>query len=261
MNPFRSAGSRWEADGSVFWFQDNAAAAFWHCSKGEGAKLLLGAGTPSCYGESRNVSNYWEQTTESEDDGPEGFGVPRVQDVLNYRKVAVAVVATYLGLEDAFVESVLEDRMDEWLEEQALAREHLKDEQYQEYLYLLSRETIVRYAATAAETLVASPDSALAQGRVMGDTGVLGFTDDVNAVVRVHEIFEYLESPDGSEEADQILLFVKRQLCNYYNACAFELVKNHLLSVIISGAEEFYRKGSLSAARVRELVIAAENDG
>ncbi len=207
------------------------------------------------------MSDYWEQDIKSENDGPDGFGVPRVQDVLNYRKVAIAVVATYLGLEDAFVEAVLADQMDDWLETQALSREHLKDERYSDYLYLLSRETIVRYAATAAETLVASPDSALAQGRVMGDTGVLGFTDDVNAVVRVHEIFEYLESPDGSDEADQILLFVKRQLCNYYNACAFDLVKTQLLSVIISGAEEFYRKGSLTAERVRELLIAAENEG
>lgn len=218
------------------------------------------AGTLDNNGESAIVSDYWEQDTKMDEDGPDGFGVPRVQDVLNYRKVAVAVVATYLGLEDAFVEAVLEDRMDEWLEEEALSREHLKDTQYQEYLYLLSRETIVRYAATAAETLVASPDSALAQGRVMGDTGVLGFTDDVNAVVRVHEIFEYLESPDGSEEADQILLFVKRQLCNYYNACAFDLVKNQLLTVIISVAEELYVKGSLTAERVREILIAAENE-
>lgn len=188
-----------------------------------------------------------------------GFGVPKVQDVLNYRKVAIAVVATYVGLEDAYVEAVLADTMDEYIQGQAWEREQLREERYGEYLNLLSREIIVRYAATAAETLVASPDSVLAQGRVMGDTGVLGLTDDVNAVMRVHEIFEYLESPDGGDEADQILLYVKRQLCNYYNACAFDLVKNQLLSVIISGTEELYRYGNISAPRIRELVIAAEN--
>lgn len=190
----------------------------------------------------------------------EEFGEPRIADVLNYRKVAVAVVSTYLGLEDAFVEAVLEDRMDEWLTEQEDARDLLRQTRYEEYLNLLSREIIVRYAATAAETLAASPDSELAHGRVMGDIGVLGLTDDVNAVARVHEIFEYLESPDGSDEADQILLIVKRQLCNYYNACAFDLVKNTLLGVIITCAEEYYRSGGLTAARVREVLIAAESE-
>jgi hypothetical protein len=196
---------------------------------------------------------------EALDDDEAGFGEPRVSDVLNYRKVAIAVVGTYLGLEDAFVEAVLGDRMDEWMESQEAAREELKETRYPEYLNLLSREIVVRYAATAAETLAARPESVLTRGRVMGDTGVLGLTDDVNAVVRVHEIFEYLESPDGGDEADQILLLVKRQLCNYYNACAFDLVKETLLGVIIACAEEYYRGGALTAERVRQVLIAAES--
>jgi hypothetical protein len=206
-----------------------------------------------------------EESRETSGNGeglPEGaeitFGLPRVSDVLNYRKVAIAVVGTYLGLEDAFVEAVLADAMDEYLQAQADAREQLKDERYNEYVSLLSREIIVRYAATAAETLLASPDSPLATNRVMGDTGVLGMVDDVNAVVRVHEIFEYLESPDGGEEAERILLTVKRQLCNYFNACAYDLVKKQLLPVIITAAEELYRRGTLSADRARELIIAGE---
>jgi hypothetical protein len=190
--------------------------------------------------------------------GDEAFGGAQLRDLLKYRKVAIAVVSSYLGLEDAFVEAVLADQMEEYLEAQVDAREHLKAERYDEYLSLLSREIIVRYAATAAETLLASPDSELAQGRIMGDTGGLGLTDDMNAVVRVHEIFEFLESPDGGDEAEQILLYTKRQLCNYYNACAFDLVKGYLLPVIIGATEELYRKGCLTAARTRELIIAGE---
>jgi len=188
----------------------------------------------------------------------EAFGGPQLRDLLKYRKVAIAVVSSYLGLDDAFVEAVLADQMEEYLQVQTEARERLKMERYDEYLSLLSREIIVRYAATAAETLLASPDSELAQGRIMGDTGGLGLTDDMNAVVRVHEIFEYLESPDGGDEAEQILLYTKRQLCNYYNACAFDLVKGYLLPVIIGATEELYRKGCLTAARTRELIIAGE---
>lgn len=186
------------------------------------------------------------------------FGTPKVSDVLNYRKVAIAVVSTYLGLEDGFVDAVLADCMDDYLQAQEGMRERMKVERYDEYVSLLSREIIVRYAATAAETLAHGPESAMTHGRIMGDTGVLGLTDDVNAVARVHEIFEYLESPDAGDEAEHILHVVKRQLCNYYNACAFDLVKGQLFSVIIEAAEEFYRKGFLTAARTRDLIIAAE---
>ena len=94
----------------------------------------------------------------------------------------------------------------------------------------------------------------------MGDTGVLGFTDDVNAVVRVHEIFEFLESPDAGDEAESILLTAKRQLCNYYNACAYDLVKQQLLPVIVTAADELYRHSdALDAARVRSLIIAGQD--
>lgn len=186
------------------------------------------------------------------------FGSPTLNDVLNYRKVAIAVISTYLGLDDAFVDAVLEDQMDEYLQGQVAVRDRLKEERYDDYLSLLSREAMVRYAATAAETLAHSPESPLSQGRIMGDTGVLGLCDDVNAVSRVHEIFEFVEWPDSSEEADDILRVVKRQLCNYYNACAYDLVKGQLLPVIIEAAEELCRKGTLTAASTRALIIASQ---
>nr|WP_309692553.1 hypothetical protein [Armatimonas sp.] len=183
---------------------------------------------------------------------------PRAQDILLYRKVAIAVVATHLGLEEAFVESVLLDQMDEYLEALVEGRERLKMEHYDEYLSLLSREVIVRYAATAAEGLAADPESVLARRRIMGDTGGFGLVDNVNAVVRLHEIFEVLESPHAERGAEQILVSVKRQLCNYYNAVAYDLVRGPLLPVIIDVAEEYIHNDQLSAARVRELVIAAQ---
>ena len=181
---------------------------------------------------------------------------PRLHDLLAYRKAAIAVTATYLGLEDEFVAAVLSDRMDEWLDEQTAGRERMKTERYDEYLLLLGREVLVRYAATAAESLMADPGSDLASKRIMGDTGGLGIVDDVNAVVRVHEIFELLESPDAGDDAERILAHVKRQLCNYYSACAYSLVKGQLLPVVIEAAEELYRKGTLTPLQVKELVIA-----
>ena len=186
------------------------------------------------------------------------LGVLQVQDILVYRKVAIAVVAMYLGLDDAFVEAVLLDEMDEYLEALVELRERLKAECYDEYLSLLSREVIVRYAATAAEGLAADPDSALARRRIMGDTGGLGLEDDVNAMVRLHEIYELLESPYAESAAEEILVTVKRQMCNYYNSVAYHLVRGPLLPVIIDVAEEYVCKGQLTAARVRELVIAAQ---
>ncbi|MBC8101458.1 MAG: hypothetical protein H7Z41_02565 [Cytophagales bacterium] len=193
------------------------------------------------------------------EDSTGAWGEPQVSDVLLYRKAAIAVVSSYLGLEDPFVDAVLRDEMDEFLERAEAEREQMKVERYDEYLSTLSRETIVRYAATAAESLALSPEDALSNERAMGDTGILGFTDDVNAVVRVHEIFEFLESPDESEEAETILLTAKRQLCNYYNACAFDLVKNLLLPVIVTAADELYRRSdALDAPRVRALIIAGQ---
>ena len=194
--------------------------------------------------------------------GPGTFGTPQLSDVLAYRKAAIAVVGTYLGADDGFVEAVLADGMDEYLAAQEDAREQMKEVQYDEYLALLGREIQIRYAATAAETLLfASSQAATADVRTMGDGGIMSATDDVNAVVRVHEIFEYLESPAASDEAEAILAHTKRQLCNYYNACAFALVKGQLLAVIIAAAEELYRGKPLTAARTRELIIAAEVAG
>ena len=181
-----------------------------------------------------------------------------MQDILVYRKVAIAVVSTYLGLDEAFVEAVLLDQMDEYLEALVEVREREKEECYDEYLSLLSREVIVRYAATAAEGLAADPGSPLARRRIMGDTGGLGLNDDVNAVVRVHELFELLESPHAEADAEAILVTAKRQMCNYYNAIAFQLVRGPLLPVIIEAAEEYVRHGQLTAIHVRELVIAAQ---
>jgi hypothetical protein len=165
-------------------------------------------------------------------------GLPEttLYDLLTHRKAAMAVTATFLGLDDGFIGAILSDEMDEWLCEQAPARDRLRVERYDEYLLLLGREITVRYAATAAEGLV----------------------DDANAIARIHEIFEHLESPDASEDAETILQVVKRQLCNYYNACAYTLVKATLLPVIIDTAEELYKKGSLTPAQVKELVIAEQ---
>ena len=186
---------------------------------------------------------------------------PTLHDLLAYRKAAIAVTATYLGLEDEFVGAVLSDRMDEWLDAESGPREQLKTECYDEYLGLLGREIVVRYAATAAESLMADPGSPLASKRIMGDTGGLGIVDDVNAVVRVHEIFELLESPDAGDDAERILAHIKRQLCNYYSACAYSLVKGPLLPVIIEAAEALYVKGPLTPLQVKELVIAEQERG
>jgi hypothetical protein len=196
----------------------------------------------------------------AERDGVNDDALPAhtLHDLLAYRKAAIAVTATYLGLEDEFVASVLADRMDEWLDSQAPPRETLKTDRYDEYLSLLGKEILVRYAATAAESLMADPGSDLASKRIMGDTGGLGIVDDVNAVVRVHEIFELLESPDAGDDAERIMAHVKRQLCNYYSACAYTLVKGQLLPVIIEAAEHLYLKGCLTPLQVKELVIAEQ---
>lgn len=183
---------------------------------------------------------------------------PTLRDLLTYRKAAMAAMGTYLGLEDGFIEAVLVDQMDEWLCEQAATRDALRREHYEDYLALLGREITVRYAATAAEGLVADPGSPLATERIMGDTGGLGLVDDANAIARIHEIFEALECPDASEDGEKILQHVKRQLCNYYNACAYGLVKGQLLPVIIDIAEELYTKGTMTPLRVKEMVIAEQ---
>ena len=184
---------------------------------------------------------------------------PGLPEVLAYRKAGIAVVATYLGLDDEFVNAVLADQMDEFLQDQVEARETAKEMHYDGYIALLSREAMVRYAATAAETLLSSPDGS-DDGEAVGAT--LGNVDDFNAAVRVHEIFEYIESPDAGsagEEAERFLLLAKRHLCRYYHACAFGLVRGPLLPVVIAVAEDIYRGRELSAKRCRELLIAEQN--
>jgi hypothetical protein len=185
---------------------------------------------------------------------------PGLQEVLAYRKAGIAVVATYLGLDDRFVDAVLADEMDEFLQDQVEAREINKESEYDGYIALLSREAMVRYAATAAETLLSSPDDG------DGDDGkvetTLGGVDDFNAAVRVHEIFEYIESPDtgsAGEEAERFLLLAKRNLCRYYHTCAFGLVRGPLLPVVVAVAEDVYLNRELSAKRCRELLIAEQN--
>lgn len=196
---------------------------------------------------------------EGGEDAERTFGEVQVGDVLLYRKAAIAVVSSYLGLEDAFVDAVLEDQMEEFLEEAEAERERMKADRYDEYVSTLVKETVVRYAATAAESLAQDPEEALSTDPAAADAGVLGFSDDVNAAVRVHEIFEYLEVPDETEDAEGLLVVTKRQLCSYYNACAFDLVKGALLPVIVTVADELYRDSSaLDATRVRALVIAGQ---
>ena len=65
---------------------------------------------------------------------------------------------------------------------------------------------------------------------------------------------------DAAEsDAEAILVSVKRQVCNYYSAVAYHLVRGPLLPVIIAAAEEYVRgDDELTAVRVRELVIAAQ---
>ena len=192
-----------------------------------------------------------EPTDEENHRPSEVFGAPRLSDVLNYRKVAIAVVATAIGLEEGYVAAVLDDQMDEYLQSVEAERERLKTERYDEYLTLIGREILVRYAATAAESLASDPDRA-------APTPTLSHCDDINAVARVHEIFEFLESPDSDDAGEQHLLQAKRHLCGYYSSCAAHLVCEQLLPVIITAAEELYRKGTLTAPRIRELVIAGE---
>lgn len=189
----------------------------------------------------------------AEDGDREPFGPVGLKDVLNYRRAAIAVVSAYVGLEDGFVDAVLADRMDEWLLAQEPARERLKTERYDEYLSLLARETVVRYAASAAESLASDPDSAAPP------PPSLRHSDDLNAIARVHEALEFLESPDSDTEADRHLAQAKLHLCRYYAASAAHLVRGPLFSTILTAAEELCRRGSLSAARVRELVIAGES--
>jgi hypothetical protein len=192
-------------------------------------------------------------------------GVPH--DVLMiYRKIAMATVSVYLELPDAFADAILLDAMDEYLAESFNDREMLKRTNYAAYLSLMGREAIVRYAGTAAEGLAAPPDSPLAQKRVMGDTGDgLGMTDDINAVLRVQELWASLEAPGGDgacgADANTLLSYLKRQTCNYYNACAFHLVREKLLPVILDVAEAAFRSADGTDLTAHRLIYLLDQRG
>ena len=172
---------------------------------------------------------------------PDALRDVSVESLLTYRKMAMATVTVYLALPDAYADSILTDAMDEYHAGAFNDREMQKRNDFAAYQSVLSREAIVRYAGTAAEGLAAPPDSPLAQKRVMGETGGLGMTDDINVILRVHELWANMEAPGGDgafgDGVDAILGFVKRHTCNYYNACAFHLVREKLLPVILDAAE------------------------
>lgn len=180
--------------------------------------------------------------------------------LLTYRKVSMAAVAVYLALPDEYADAILTDAMDEYHANEFNDREMLRRNDYAAYLSMLSREAIVRYAGTAAEGLTAPPDSPLAQKRVMGETGGLGMTDDINVILRVHELWACLEAPGGDgafgDDVDGLLGFVKRHTCNYYNACAFHLVREKLLPVVVDATERGFRldEAPLTARELREMI-------
>lgn len=184
---------------------------------------------------------------------------PWSADLLIYRKAAILVCSVYMDLDDRFCEAVLADRMDEWLAGNHWEREHLKEANYAEYLHLLTKECVVRYAATAAEGLAADPDSRLATERILGDTGGLGAVDDANVVARVHELFEHVESPDATEEAERILSSTKRRLCEYYGAVGYGLVRGLLLPAVLTVAECLFRGTTMSVEDIRAAVIASQD--
>lgn len=184
---------------------------------------------------------------------------PWSADLLIYRKAAILVCAVYMDFDDRFAEAVLDDRMDEWLAGRHWEREQLKEASYAEYLHLLSQECILRYAATAAEGLAADPDSRLATERILGDTGGLGAVDDANVVARVHELFEHLESPDATEEAERIFSSTKRRLCEYYGSVGYGLVRGLLLPAILTVAESLFRCETITVESIRESVIASQD--
>ncbi len=193
-------------------------------------------------------------------DLPDSLRDVSVEALLTYRKMAMATVAVYLALPDEYADAILTDTMDEYHADTFNEREMTKRNDFAAYQSLLSREAVVRYAGTAAEGLAAPPDSPLAQKRVMGETGGLGMTDDINVILRVHELWAYMEAPGGDgamgDDVDALLGFVKRHTCNYYNACAFYLVREKLLPVVVDAAERGFRADDapLSTRELREML-------
>lgn len=182
------------------------------------------------------------------------LGLPDLLTVLRYRKAVMAVVACYLGMDDAFIEAVLEERIDDFVLTQRKARKKLQASDHEAYMELLSAEAIVRYAATAAEGLAADPESDLAQHRVMGDTGGLGLCDDINASLRVAELTEPFEVAPGSADSDRILAQARRKLCNYFSVVAYDLVRGRLAPAIVDVMEELFLDRALSSPRVAEIL-------
>ncbi len=189
---------------------------------------------------------------------PDALRGVSVETLLTYRKTAMATVAVYLTLPDTYAEAILSDTMDEFHAGAFNDREMQKREDFAAYQSVLSREAIVRYAGTAAEGLAAPPDSPLAQKRVMGETGGLGMTDDINVILRVHELWANMEAPGGDgamgSGADAVLGFVKRHTCNYYNACAFYLVREKLLPVVLDAAERVFKNDVLTATELIRML-------
>lgn len=174
-----------------------------------------------------------------------------------YRKAATAVVAAYLEMGDETVDAILEDRLDDYGLETASQRQRVRSSR--RHTYLLSRECVLRYAGTAAESLLAMPDSEAHQTRTMGDTGGLGLLDDINVVLRVEEMLESCETMATSEETDAILTGAKRELCNYFNACAYELVRERLLPSVLDVGEALFRGETVTRHTVKASLAYHED--
>jgi len=181
------------------------------------------------------------------------IGQATKEETLAYRKVAMAVVATHIKMPRDYVVAILMDEMDEYIDAEEPNRERLRTDNFRSYLELMSKESIIRYAATAAEGLAASADSDMAQFRIMGDTGLMGLTDDVNAIARVEQILEPVV-PDGfSEDEGDILIGAMRGLCDFYNAVAYRLVQIDLLNIILEATERLLVRKSLTTVDIDDF--------
>lgn len=185
------------------------------------------------------------------------IGCSTREETLAYRKVAMAVVATYVKMPREYVAAILNDEMDEYIDAEEPNRERLRVVDFRYYLELMSKESIIRYAATAAEGLAAAADSDMAQYRIMGDTGLLGLTDDVNAIARVEQILEPVV-PDGfTEDEGDILVGAMRGLCDFYNAVAYRLVQVDLLNIILEATERLLVRHTLSPTDIDDFFSLA----
>lgn len=192
-------------------------------------------------------------------DSSEASREPDCSYVHIYRKAGSVVVASYLGMEDAFVEALLLDQEEEYYARSAADRERMKVDRYDEYLTLLTREVIVNYAAVCAESLAKEPENALSSDFCLDEEEDALTPDDRKALIGVHEIFECLECPDEGENMDRALLAARHSLSHYYKTCASELVKNQLLSVIISIAENlFHRENHMDARQIQRLIFQSQ---